>query len=164
MPLPADEIHLHDPAHVAWLREQVDPELWHVAATSALTFGDPHGFAAWVVEQDEVDRATAGYLFLGRYGPEWLSGRPVLGGEGLSGDDLVAVFEAVCRRSATRGFTRDELGLDPGFETPRRECLAVVDEGRMAPGMVAPTALVATPFPQPRPLGYQVEDGAIFEA
>lgn len=164
MPLPDDEITLHDASHVAWLRDHGDPELWHVAATSALTYGDPHGFALWAVEQDDVDRATAGYLFLGRYGPEWLSGNPMLGGEGLGGDDLAAVFEAICRRSATRGFARDELGLDPGFETPRQACLAVMAEGRMAPGMDAPTALVATPFPAPRALGYQVEDGAIFEA
>lgn len=164
MTLPADEISLHDLEHVTWLKEQADPVLWHVAAMSGLTYGDPYAFILWAIGQEQVDRATAGFVFLGRYGVEWLVGEPELGGEGLSGVELEAVFEAICRRSASRGFSSDDLGLAPGFEGTRLQCLDAIREGRVAPGRDVPTALVEAPFPPERPLGYVVEDGWIYEA
>ncbi len=164
MTLPADEISLFTPEHVTWLKEQGDPVLWHVAAMSGLTWGDPYGFILWAIGQEVVDRATAGFVFLGRYGPEWLAGDPRLDGEGLSGPELESVFEAICRRSASQGFARDELGLAPGFEETRQQCLDVIREGRVAPGRAAPTALVEAPFPPERSLGYAIEDGWIYES
>ncbi len=162
MPLPADEISLFDLDHVAWLKDQRDPLLWHVAAMSGLTYGDPYGFTAWVMEQPELDRATAGFVFLGRYGPDWLGGTPILGGDGLGGEELVAVFEAICRRSAI-GFGQDELGLHPGFDPTRVACLDLIDLGRVTVEVPAPRSLVATPFPPAVPHGYAIEDGAIYE-
>ncbi len=74
-----DALDMCDAAHVEWVKSQNDPELWHAAAVAVLVYlGDPQQFLLWLVEQPEMDRATAGYVFLGRGGARYLEGRPEL--------------------------------------------------------------------------------------
>ena len=155
---------MRDAEHVAWVKLQRDPELWHVAAIATLTYlGDPRGFLLWLFDQPEVDRATAGYLFLGANGREYLCGRTEFNGEGLAGQDWLRTMQAICRRDANGGFTHDKLGLHPGFEAERQACLALVDSGRAADGIVVPRTILEVPFPPEQKLQYFIEDGAVLD-
>lgn len=164
MKFPFEELNMLDPEHVEWVKSQRDPELWHVAAIAILVYlGDPRGFLIWLLDQPEMDRATAGYLFLGRTGSRYLSGKTDFQGEGLSGRDLLKVTEAICRRAATIGFTNDSLGLDPGFETERQACVDLVKRGQVADGIAVPHAIIDAPFPPERKLQYFIEDGTVLD-
>jgi hypothetical protein len=60
------------------------------------------------------------------------------------------------------GFANDALSLDPGFEEERQNCLEVIADGEVAPGIVAPKALLACPFDLPGEDGrYTLEEGII---
>lgn len=164
MRFPFDEINMCDPEHVEWVKATRDPELWHVAAGALLTYlGDPHLFLLWLFDQDEVDRATAGYIFLGRYGERYLAGDPILGGEGVSGSALLDVFNAICRRSEDRGFASDRIGLEPGLEQVRQKCLDLMQKGAVAADIIFPRRLLAFPFPTAIGRKYFVEDGALLD-
>ncbi len=122
MKFPFDDLNMCDREHVEWVKSQRDPELWHAAAMAVVnTLGDPCGFLAWMADQPEMDRATAGYVFL-HYGPSYLRGRADFsGGEGLSGDEWLNALTAVCRRAATIGFTHNLLGRQIMWKgTPKR--------------------------------------------
>ena len=86
MKFPFDELNMCDADHDGWVKSQRDPELWHAAAMAIVnTVGDPHGFLVWLADQPEMDRATAGYVFLA-YGSSYLRGQTDFdGGEGMSG-------------------------------------------------------------------------------
>jgi hypothetical protein len=164
MTLPFGDLNMCDAEHVAWVKSQRDPELWHAAAICVLVYlGDPQRFLLWLIDQPEMDRATAGYVFLGREGQRYLQGQKEFYGEGLSGDDLRDVHEALCRRGATTGFTNDTIGLHPGFESDRRACLDLVARGAVAEGIPVPHAIIDTPFPAERKTAYVVEDGTILQ-
>jgi hypothetical protein len=46
---------LADPEHVAWVKSQRDPGLWHVAAIAVLVhLGDPRGFLVWSPDGTDV--------------------------------------------------------------------------------------------------------------
>ena len=78
---------------------------------------------------------------------------------------MMELFRAVCERSEGMGFANDVLGLDPGFEEERLNCLAVIEEGQLAPGIVAPMVLLARPFDPPRDDDrYDLDDGIILWA
>ena len=164
MKFPFDELNMRDPEHVEWVKAQRDPELWHAAAIAILNYlGDPRGFLVWLTEQPEMDRATAGYIFLGAYGSAYLRGKTDFGGEGLSDDEWRRAMEAICRRAATSGFTNDALGLHPGCEAERQACLDLVKHGQVAAGIVVPHAILDAPFPPERKLRYFIEDGALLD-
>jgi len=164
MKFPFDDLNMCDAEHVAWVKSQRDPELWHAAATAIVnTVGDPHGFLVWVADHPEMDRATAGYVFL-TYGASYLRGETDFdGGEGMSGEQWLRALEAMCRRAATVGFTNDSLGLHPGGEEPRQACLDVIKRGQVAAGIPVPHALLDVPFPPERKLRYFVEDGSVLD-
>ena len=117
MKFPFGELHMGDSEHIEWVKSQCDPELWHVAAIAVLVYlDDARGFLVWLFDQPEVDRATAGYVFLGAHGHEYLRGQTEFHGEGLSGKRWLSAMGAICRRAATAGFANDALGLDAGFD------------------------------------------------
>jgi hypothetical protein len=163
MKFPFGELSMRDPEHVEWVKSQRDPELWHVAAMAVLIAGDPRGFLVWLFDQPEVDRATAGYVFFGVYGRDYLGGRTDFGGEGLSDGEWRKAMEAVCRRAANAGFSSDSLGLHPRFEVDRQACLDLVNRGMVADGILIPHALINTPFPPEQKPRYFIEDGVILD-
>ena len=164
MKFPFEELNMRNQEHVDWVKSQRDPELWHAAAIAIVnTVGDPHGFLVWLADQPETDRATAGYVFLGVFGADYLRGQTEFLGEGLSGDQWLRAMEAICRRAATVGFTNDSLGLHRGCEAVRQACLEVIDRGQVADGMSVPHAILDTPFPDERKLQYFIEDGAVLD-
>ena len=72
-----EEIDMSEAGHVAWVKAQRDPALWHQAAMAALAYrGDDHGFLHWLLEQPEMDRATAGWIFCGRKDRSNCAARP----------------------------------------------------------------------------------------
>jgi hypothetical protein len=164
MKFPFDELNMRDPEHVDWVKTTRDPELWHAAAMAIVNcLGDPRGFLVWLAEQPEIDRATAGYVFL-TYGSSYLRGQTDFsGGEGMSGEEWLNALEAICRRAATTGFTHDSLGLHPGWEAERQACVDVIARGQVAAGIPVPHALLDAPFPPERTLTYFVEDGAVLD-
>ena len=165
MKIPFEDFNLRDPLHVEWAQSQRDPEFWH-ACTMAIvnTLGDPQGFLVWLMDQPETDRATAGYIFFGVFGADYLRGKTDFGGEGLSDEEWLNAMRAVCRRAGGVGFASDSLGLHPGFEKERQACLDVTLKGQVADGIVVPHALLDAPFPKEKKLRYLVEDGSVFEA
>jgi hypothetical protein len=166
MSIPFGELNMRDPGHVAWAQSQRDPELWHACSIAILNYlGDPHGFLVWMTLQPETDRATAGYVFFGGDGWEYLRGRNDhwRHHNGLSEQQWLNAMRAICRRAAARRFASDVLGLPPGVEASRQTCLEVVRRGEVVPGAYVPRALLERPFPQERPLRYFVEDGAVVE-
>lgn len=158
---PFAELTGDDPSHVAWVKKQRDPELWHVFATALVVTGDAHGFLPWVFDQPETDRATAGYVFLGLFGNDYLQGRTKFGGEGLSDAEWLAAMEAICRRGASAGFSNNALGLADGFEPERLACLETVNLGRVAESVPIPHSVIDTRFPDERSLPYFVEAGVV---
>ena len=164
MKFPFDELNMRDPEHVAWVKSQRDPELWHAAAIAVLVYlGDPRGFLVWLLDQPETDRATAGYIFFGAQGSGYLRGQFDFFGEGLSGQEWLHAMEAICRRAASSGFTNDSLGLPPGFEAERQACLDLINCGQIAVGIAVPHALLDAPFPPEQKLRYFIEDGAVLD-
>ena len=163
MKFPFDELSTHNREHVDWVKSQHDPELWHVFATAVVVSGDPHGFLVWLFDQPETDRATAGYVFLGVFGREYLEGRTEFGGEGLTDPQWLASMEAVCRRGASAGFSNDSLSLAAGFEPERQACLDLINRGMIAEGIAAPLTVINAPFPPEKKLRYLVEDGVVLD-
>ncbi|WP_310467600.1 hypothetical protein [Sphingomonas sp.] len=148
---------------VAKAQASRDPALWHQATMAALAYrGDKHGFLPWVLQQAETDRATAGWIFLWAEGSRYLRGETDFLLDHISSENMVALFDAVCERSEGMGFANDALGLDPGFEAERLNCLAVIANGQLAPGIVAPKALLERPFDPPRQDDrFRMDDGII---
>ena len=164
MKFPFEDLNMRDPEHVAWVKLQRDPELWHAAAIAVVNhLGDPQGFLVWVFDQSEVDRATAGYVFLGAFGAEYLRGQTEFGGEGFSSQEWLSAMQAVCRRAAATGFTNDSLGLHPGYAQAQQQCRDVSSRGEVAAGIVVPHALIDTPFPPEQKLRYFIEDGTLLD-
>jgi hypothetical protein len=148
---------------VAKAQASRDPALWHQAAMAALAYrGDKHGFLHWVLQQPEMDRATAGWIFLWAEGSRFLRGETDFLLDRVSSKSMVELFHAVCERSERMGFASDLLGLDHGFEAERLNCLAVIAEDQLAPGIVAPKTLLSRPFDPPRPDDrFTLDDGII---
>ncbi len=164
MKFPFDELNLCDQAHVNWVMSQRDSELWHVAAIAVLNYlGDPHGFLVWLMDQPETDRATAGYIFFGAHGADYLRGQTDWLGEGLSSQQWLDAMHAICLRAAEVGFINNSLGLHPGFETERQACLDLIDHGQIADGIAIPQALLDGPFPPEQKLRYFIEDGMVLD-
>jgi hypothetical protein len=70
---------------------------------------------------------------------------------------MVALFRALCERSESIGFSRDDLGLDPDFEPERKRCLEVVARNQVAAGIIVPR-----PFAPPRKdARFTLDDGTI---
>ena len=158
-----DEIDVADDAHVDWVRAQCDPALWHLAAMAALAYrGDPHGFLLWLVQQPQMDRATAGWIFFWAEGARYLRGETQFHLSKYASAKMFALFEALCLRSERVGFAESSLGLDEDFEPERRACLEVVAAGRVTEGVIVPHVLLNMPFPRPRAdKRYVLDDGLI---
>jgi len=158
-----EEIDMSEAAHVAWVKSRHDPALWHEAAQAALAYrGDRHGFLPWLLEQADMDRATAGWIFLWAEGSRYLRGLTDFYLNHLSSRGMVELFQLLCARSESVGFREDRLGLDPDFEPERRACLDVIARGAVADGIVVPHAIIAKPFdPPPKGGRYTLDDGII---
>jgi hypothetical protein len=159
---PSAEIDVSEEEHIAWIRSQRDASLWHQATMAALAYrSDTHDFIPWVLMQPELDRATAGWLFL------WPEGSRYLRGErnfplNISSEKMLAIFRAVCERSEGVGFANDSLGLDPDFEPERLRALDVVARGEVSPGLVVPRVLLDRPFPRVRSdKRFELDDGLL---
>ena len=147
---PSEEIDVAEEAHVAWIRSQRDASLWHQATMAALAYrSDPHDFIPWVLTQPELDRATAGWLFLWPEGSWYLRGKRDFH-LNVSSERMLAIFRAVCERSEGIGFANDSIGLDPAFEAERLRALDVVARGEVSAGLVVPRILLDRPFPPER--------------
>jgi len=116
----------------------------------------------WVLAQPELDRATAGWLFLWPEGSRYLRGDRSFLLDHVSSEGMLSIFRAVCDRSAGVGFANDSIGLDPDFETERLRALDVVARGEVAAGIIVPRALLDRPFPRARPdKRFDLDDGLL---
>ena len=158
-----EEIDMSEADHVAWTKTQRDPALWHQAAMAALAYrGDHNGFLPWLLEQPEMDRATAGWIFLWAEGSRYLRGETDFPLNHMSSENTVALFRALCVRSEGLGFSRDDLGLDPDFEPERKACLDVVARNHVAAGIIVPRQIIARPFAPPKKDDpFTLDDGII---
>ena len=160
---PSAEIDVAEEGHVAWIRGQRDASLWHQAAMAALAYrSDPHGFVPWVLAQPELDRATAGWLFLWPEGSRYLLGERDFRLDHISSEGMLAIFHAVCERGEGVGFGNDSIGLDPDFEPERLRALDVVARGEVSAGLVVPHVMLDLPFPRERPDNrFVLDDGLL---
>ena len=162
MSFPFDELNMRDAAHVDWVKSQREPDLWHAAAIAIVNYlGDPRGFLVWLMDQPETDRATAGYIFFGAGGSDYLRGQTDFGGEGLSDQEWLSAMQSVCGRATKLGFVNDALGLHPGVEAERQACIELINRGQVADGIAVPHTLLDAPFPPEQKRRYFVEDGAV---
>lgn len=161
--LTPEEIDMAKATDVAWVKAQRDPALWHEAAMAALAYrGDEHGFLPWLLAQPETDRATAGWIFLWAEGSRYLRGETDFSLYHLASDEMVDIFAAICMRSEGVGFNNDNIGLESGFEPERKACLDIIENGKLAAGIIAPTAIIGRPFDKPRNDGrFALDDGII---
>ena len=103
-----DELDIAEADHAAWVKAQRDPALWHQAAMAVLAYrDDDHGFLPWLLQQPEMDRATAGWIFLWPEGSLYLRGETDFPLNHISSEGMVALFRALCERSESTGFSRD---------------------------------------------------------
>ena len=157
-----DEIDIAKAADVDWLMAQADPAIWHEAAIAALAYrGDRHGFVPWLVQQPQMDRATAGWILMASPFREFLTGaRASMWATGVAVPELVEILTALCERSDRIGFSNDRLGLEQEWEEPRQACMAIIEGGELDPRLRAPTSIVGKPFPAPQEdMPYSVHDG-----
>jgi hypothetical protein len=158
-----DGIDMAEETHVHWVQSQRDPDLWHQAAQAALAYrDDSHNFLLWLVQQAEMDRATAGWIFLWAEGSRYLRGETKFHLNTLSDDSMLELFRALCQRSEGRGFSEERLGLDADFEAERLKCVELVAKGDIAAAMVVPHACIDRPFAPPQRSCYSLDDGIIF--
>jgi hypothetical protein len=95
-----EELDMAEEAHVAWVRSQHDPALWHEAAQAALAYrGDRHGFRPWLLQQADMDRATAGWIFFWTEGSRYLRGETRFYCNHVTSDAMAELFRALCVRS-----------------------------------------------------------------
>jgi hypothetical protein len=160
-----DEIDMSEEAHADWVKSQRDPALWHEAAQAVLAYrGDHHGFLPWLLQQPDMDRATAGWIFLWAEGSRYLRGETDFPLNHVSSEEMVRIFRSLCERSERVGFHNDALGLDKDFEPERKACIDVVASGRVAAGIAVPNAIIAKPFAPPRNDGrFTLDDGIIIQ-
>jgi len=158
-----EEIDMCEAEHVAWLKTQRDPALWHLAAMAVLAYyRDLHGFLHWLLEQPEMDRATGGWIFLWAEGSRYLRGETSFSLNYISDEKMVALFRSLCERSEGVGFSRDDLGLDPDFEPARKACLDVVARNELAAGIIVPRQIISRSFAAPkRDTRFMLDDGLI---
>lgn len=159
-----DEIDITKPADVDWVKAQGDSAIWHEAAVAALAYvGDEHGFLTWLVQQPQMDRATAGWMLLWSPFREFLTGdRASMFATGVSVPYLVEILTALCERSDRIGFLNDRLGLGNEWEDVRQACMAIIDSGELDPQIKAPIAIVGKPFAAPQEdMPYSVHDGML---
>ena len=158
-----EEIDMADAAHVAWVKSQRDPALWHQATMAVLAYrGDDYDFLPWLLKQPEMDRATAGWIFLWAEGSRFLRGETDFPLNHISSENMVELFRSLCTRSEAVGFHSDILGLDKEFEPERKACLDVVAGSKVAAGIVVPNAIIGKPFPPPQPdTRFSLDDGLI---
>ena len=163
MQSPFEEIDMSEADHAAWVKAQNDPALWHQAAMAVLAYrGDHHGFLHWLLEQPEMDRATAGWIFLWAEGSRYLRGEANFPLNHMTSENMVALFRSLCERSEGVGFSPDDLGLDPDFEPERKACLDVVARNEVASGIIAPRQIISRPFAPPkRDARFTLDDGII---
>lgn len=160
--LPFDSLDLCNKDHFEWLKTQRDPELWHVAAMAAFAYtDDPHQFLSWLIEQPELDRSTAGFLFLAGNAGRYLKGETRFYGNGMSGNPYPDLMKRLAKRSETCGFSRDDIGLEPSFEVRRQEILDQVQRREIAPDRMVPFELINTPYPAAKWIGLYVEEGVV---
>jgi hypothetical protein len=161
-----EEIDMSRADHVAWVKSRNEPALWHQAAMAVLAYcHDDHGFLAWLIEREEMDRATAGWLFLWPEGSLYLLGKTQTFGllDHSSEAEMVDLLNKLCLRSERRGFVHDELGLDADFDGERRKCLGVAERGEVVEGRMAPMAILSQPFKRPSPSKYYAVDEGLIE-
>jgi hypothetical protein len=160
------EIDMARAEDVHWVMKQREPSLWHQAVMAAVAYQrDRHDFLFWVLSQPELDRATAGWIFLWAEGSRYLRGDRLDFHSHYSADEMASLLAAVCKRSEGLGFSRDVLGLDADFEKERLACLNVVAERQLGAGIVPPTAIIGKPFPRPiEDSRYFLDDGLIYVA
>ena len=159
-----DEIDITKAADVDWVKAQADPAIWHEAAVAALAYrGDTHGFVPWLVQQPDMDRATAGWILLASPFREFLTGAHAsMWATGVTVPELVEILTALCERSDRIGFSNDRLGLEDEWEKPRQACMAILEGGELDPRLRTPTSIVGKPFPAPREdMPYSVHDGTM---
>jgi hypothetical protein len=158
------EIDMAKAKDVNWVKGQRDPALWNQAAMAALAYrGDRHGFLQWLLAQAEMDRATAGWIFLWAEGSRYLRGETNFPLNNVSSEKMIEHFRALCQRSERMGFANDVLGLDKGFESERQACLDVIRRGEVAAGIIVPNDIVARPFAAPKAdARFTLGDGLIY--
>jgi hypothetical protein len=158
-----EEIDMAEAEHVAWVKTQRDPTLWHQAAMAALAYrGDDHGFLSWLLGQPEMDRATGGWIFLWAEGSRYLRGETQFPLNYITTEKMMELFRSLCGRSEGMGFSRDDLGLDPDFEPERKACLDVVARNEVAAGIIVPRQIISRPFAAPkRDARFTLDDGII---
>ncbi|MHC2002148.1 hypothetical protein ACYQR9_17185 [Methylobacterium sp. CM6241] len=160
--LPA-ELDMTNAADVEWVRSRNDPAIWHEAAIAAVAYrGDKHGFLPWLIQQPNMDRATAGWLLFWLQGSKYLQGQKDSFWAKIYDNDAVSLLDSLCQRSEKIGFIEDSIGLDGGFEKERQACLAVIEDGLLATEITVPHAIIAKSFKSPSGTQpYEIHDGTL---
>ncbi len=158
-----DEIHADRADDIDWVKNSNNPAIWHEVAFAVSAFcGDEHHFLSWLVRQPDMDRGTAGWLLLNLPGTTYLRGGASYLNTKLPQNEMKQVMLALCERSNTSEFARDEIGLPPIFEERRKACLDLIANGELAADRVAPGSILRKPFRKPgRRSPYEVQDGQI---
>lgn len=158
-----DELNMGDIADVEFVKASNNPALWHEAAVACVAhLGDRHGFVPWLIHQPNMDRSTAGWIFLWLQGSNYLSGQRTDFYTRMSDHEVVSLQAALCDRSEKAGFSEDRIGLDSSFETARQACLTIIADGKVASDVTVPNAILNQPFRAPSYCaGYEVHDGLL---
>lgn len=159
-----DEINMTVLADVEFLKSTNAPAIWHEGAIATLAYvGDEHGFLPWLVQQPNMDRATAGWLFLwSSQGLRYLRGERLSFYASIPDGAVVDLLAALCERSERTGFSEDHVGLTPDFEQERRACQDAVAKGEIPSGITVPSAIIGKPFRAATYRGsYECHDGLL---
>jgi hypothetical protein len=144
-----DTIDVTSAEDVAWLKGQSNPSIWHEAAAACVVYvGDRHGFLPWLIEQPNMDRTTAGLIFVGVGGPRYLKDRYYH--SAVNHEDMEQILQSLCLRSESIGFVQDSIGFEDfiwsHYETERQACLEIISKNMIVDGLIAPHKILNSPF------------------
>jgi hypothetical protein len=122
---PPTEIDMSESTDVAWVKARNDPALWHRATMATLAYlGDRHGFLPWVVQQPNMDRATAGWLLLWLQGSRYLRGAQSDYWARISDGEVVRLLNSLGagRQLESAAAKADDVVCRVGKANAAREC------------------------------------------
>lgn len=140
------ELDLDNIAHIEWLKSRNNPaDNFEVVSAEMCFHNDPHHFIDWLIDQPDMDRGTAGFIFFGAGGLERVMGLPYYGRVSPQWADRL--LYALCDRSEQRGFQFDRIAPPSWCNESREKLVQFLSNDNSLADFTIPRSIIDTPFP-----------------
>ncbi len=132
--------------HIEWLKIHNNPaDNFEVVSAEMCFRNDPHQFIDWLIDQPDLDRGTAGFIFFGAGGLERVMGSQHYGRVDPEWADRL--LYALCARSEQRGFQFDRIAPPSWCNDSRDKLLDFLSNNAPSADFLIPYNLFNAPFP-----------------